>query len=62
VVSDWITGWLPEAREAADALGPIFDGLPEGAGGFAGARQNVVVDQAELFESAQVSDLAGAVQ
>jgi propane 2-monooxygenase small subunit len=62
VVGDWITGWLPEAREAADALGPIFDGLPEGAGGFAGARQNVAVDQAELFESAQVSDLAGAVQ
>jgi hypothetical protein len=62
VLGEWIADWLPEARAAADALGPIFDALPEGAGGFAGARDNVAVDQAALFESAGVVDLAGAVQ
>ena len=42
--------------------GPIFDALPEGAGGFAGARENVAVDQAELFEAAQLTELAGAIR
>lgn len=62
VLAEWIADWLPEARAAADALGPIFDQLPEGSGGFAGARDNVAVDQAALFESAEVTELAEAVR
>jgi propane 2-monooxygenase small subunit len=62
VVAEWMSNWLPEARAAADALEPVFDALPDGTGGFAGARENVAVDQAELFESAELTGLAGAAR
>jgi hypothetical protein len=62
VVAEWMASWLPEARAAADALSSVFDELPEGAGGFAEARQNVAIDQAQLFESAELTELAGAVR
>lgn len=61
VLDGWISSWLPEARSAADALQPVFDALPAGAGGFAGARQNVDLDQAQIFESAGLQ-LTGALR
>lgn len=62
VLAEWMASWLPDARAAADALEPVFDALPEGAGGFAGARDNAAVDQAQLFEAAGLSELAEAVR
>jgi hypothetical protein len=62
VLADWIADWLPLARDAADALEPVFAGLPAGAGGFAAALDNVEIDRAKLFEEAELGDLVGVAR
>ena len=61
VLAAWIAEWLPEASEAADALEPVFAQLPTGPG-FDEVRDNVELDRKELFESAEISDLAEAAR
>jgi propane 2-monooxygenase small subunit len=57
VIGQWISEWLPEAHEAAEAIEPIFDQLPAGIA-FDDARDNVRIDVDELFEECGITDLA----
>jgi len=59
LVAGWIDSWLPEAREAAEAVALIVDDLPI-AVDFEASLERTRRDAAEWFETAGVAELTGA--
>ena len=57
VIGRWVGEWGREAREAAEALGPVFDALPAGIA-LADGLRNVQIDADELYAAAGLAEAA----